>query len=172
MIRFIKTSTLFLMLFSYTALNSQNNKKTPCSGEKYSQFDFWIGNWNVYDTSGKLIGTNKLVKMQDNCVLQENWESKTSSNKGTSYNYYNKTDDTWNQVWVDNAGFSLELKGNFINGKMILKSKLIKSNKGSYYNRITWFKNEDNSVTQIWEYLNNDNKVISEAFRGIYKRKS
>lgn len=153
-------------------INAQNSKKTPCSGEKYNQFDFWEGNWNVYDTSDKLIGTNKLIKMQSNCVMQENWVSNTSSSKGTSYNYYNKADDSWNQVWVDNSGFSLVLKGKLIDGKMVLKSDLIKSKTGNYYNRVTWSKNKDNSVTQLWEYLNSDGKIISEAFKGIYKMKT
>ena len=149
---------------------SQNQKKAPCSGEKYSEFDFWEGSWKVYDTKDKLIGTNRLIKMQNNCVMQENWESKTSSSKGTSYNYYNRTDNSWNQIWIDNSGFSLVLKGNLVNGKMILRSELIKTEKGNYYNKITWSKNNNGSVTQVWEYENEQGKVISEAFRGIYKK--
>ena len=151
-------------------LIGQNKAKTPCSGEKYSQFDFWEGSWKVYDIKGNLIGENKLIKMQNNCVMQENWISKTSPSKGTSYNYYNKSNDSWNQVWVDNSGFSLNLKGGLINGKMILKSDLIKSKKANYYNQITWSKNKDGSVTQVWEYLDEKGKVTSEAFRGIYKK--
>lgn len=75
---------------------SQSTQKAACSGEKYSQFDFWEGSWNVYDTSGKIIGTNHLVKMQENSVMQDNWISKSGPSRGTSYNYYNKVDDTWN----------------------------------------------------------------------------
>ncbi|PQJ80763.1 hypothetical protein [Polaribacter porphyrae] len=168
--RFIFYLIAYLMLFFSSILKAQTTQKQPCSGEKYSQFDFWQGSWKVYDTKGKLIGTNKLIKMQSNCVMQENWESKTSSNKGTSYNYYNKTDDSWNQVWVDNTGFSLVLIGNLIDGKMVLKSELIKTKKGNYYNRVIWSKNTDGSVTQVWDYLNEKGKVISEAFRGIYKK--
>lgn len=170
MLRIIVSLVLFLSMSFSNAIVSQNTKKQSCFGEKYSQFDFWEGSWTVYDTKGKVLGTNKLVKMQSNCVLQENWTSKTSSNRGTSYNYYNKTDDSWNQVWIDNTGFSLVLKGNLIDGKMVLKSDIIKTEKGNYYNQITWSINEDNSVTQVWEYLNEKGEIISEAFRGIYKK--
>ena len=172
MIRIITSLIVFLILLFSSILQAQTSKKTPCSGEKYQQFDFWVGHWNVYDTSNKLIGTNNLVKMQNNCVLQENWVAENSPSKGTSYNYYNKLDDSWNQVWIDNSGGSLVLKGKLIDGKMILKSDLIISKKGNYYNRITWTKNKDNSVTQIWETLNKDGKLVSEAFRGIYKKKT
>jgi hypothetical protein len=165
-------SYLFLLLLFNFSLNfsAQNNVKQSCSGEKYNQFDFWEGNWNVYNTKGKLIGTNTIIKLQNNCILQENWVSKTSNSKGTSYNYYNKLDDTWNQVWIDNSGFNLVLKGKIINGQMVLKSDLIKTKKGNYFNRITWYKNEDKSVTQLWENIDKNNKVISEVFRGIYKK--
>lgn len=154
MLRVITSVILFFTLIFSNNFRAQNAQKTPCSGEKYSQFDFWEGTWMVYDTKGKLLGTNKLIKMQSNCVLQENWGSKTGPNRGTSYNYYNKTDDSWNQVWIDNTGFSLVLKGNLVDGKMVLKSDIIKTEKGNYFNQITWSKNKDNSVTQIWEYRN------------------
>lgn len=170
MIRIITSLIVFLMLSFSNTLTSQNTQKAPCSGEKYSQFDFWEGSWVVYDTKGNIVGTNKLVKMQSNCVMQENWVSKSGPSRGTSYNYYNKTDDSWNQVWVDNSGFSLVLKGNLIDGKMVLKSDLITTEKGNYRNKITWSKNDDNSVTQLWEYINEKNEVISEVFRGIYKK--
>ena len=104
--------------------------------------------------------------------MQENWISKSGPSKGTSYNYYNKADDSWNQVWVDNSGFSLVLKGNLENGSMILKSDLIKGQKNTYYNKVTWTPNKDGSVTQLWELLDKDNKILSEAFRGIYKKKN
>lgn len=170
MMRTITYLIVFLMLSFSNILTSQNTQKTPCSGEKYTQFDFWEGNWNVYNKAGKLLGTNNIVKMQSNCVMQENWTSKVGPSRGTSYNYYNKNNDSWNQLWVDNSGFSLILKGKLIDGKMVLKSELATSKQGNYYNRITWSKNEDNSVTQVWEYLNEKDKIISEAFRGIYKK--
>lgn len=170
MTRFVTYLILFFTATISTHSIAQNSTKAPCSGEKYSEFDFWEGKWNVYDTKNKLIGTNTLVKMHNNCVMQENWESLVGPSKGTSYNYYNKTDDSWNQVWVDNTGFSLILKGNLVDGKMILKSELFNSKKGNYYNQITWSKNNDGSVTQVWEYINEEGKVISEAFRGIYRK--
>ncbi|TMM32273.1 hypothetical protein FDT66_02070 [Polaribacter aestuariivivens] len=161
---------VILILLISTNFRAQSSSNKPCAGIEYNQFDFWIGDWSVYDTKNNLIGKNKIQKIQENCALQENWVSNTSSNKGTSYNFYNKIDNSWNQVWIDNTGFSLILKGNLVDEKMVLKSKLIESEKGNYYNRITWHKNKDNSVTQVWEYVNEKGKVISEVFRGIYKK--
>ncbi|WP_440122551.1 hypothetical protein [Tenacibaculum sp. Ill] len=53
---------------------------------------------------------------------------------------------------------------------MTLKSDLVKNEKGNYYNQITWTKNKDGSVTQVWNFLNEDLKKTKEVFRGIYKK--
>ena len=158
---------LFLFVVGFASAQANNG----CNSEEHKQFDFWEGNWKVYSPQGKLIGTNNIVKMHNRCVMQENWESKTSPNRGTSYNYYDLSDKTWNQVWVDNSGYSLVLKGNRTGKSMILKSKLVNSKNGDYYNKVTWTKNEDGSVTQLWEFVDTQGKVIREAFRGIYKKK-
>ena len=172
--RFITTLLTLLMIYFLSIFSSsaQNQKPKFCSSEKYKQFDFWEGDWNVYNVEGKLIGTNKLIKMYNNCVMQENWVSKTSPNRGTSYNYYDKADDTWNQVWVDNSGFTLVLKGRMKERKMILESQMQKTPKGNFYNRLSWYQQKDNSVIQIWERLDENKKVVNEVFRGIYKKNS
>lgn len=170
MIRIIVYITLFTFSTLFSVVNAQNKATKPCSSSEYSQFNFWVGNWDVYDTNNKLIGTNNVVKLSNACAIQENWVSKTSKSKGTSYNYYNKSDNSWNQLWVDNSGFSLELKGQYNQSKMILKSNLIKSKNGDFYNQITWTKNTDGSVTQIWDYMDQNHKKIKEVFKGIYKK--
>lgn len=163
--------TLFLLLLTAHFSDAQT-QKAPCDTEKHNEFNFWVGDWNVYDTAGKLIGTNKILKMQSNCVMQENWVSKVGPSRGTSYNYVNLTNKTWNQVWVSNSGFSLVLKGNLKGESMVLESALVKGQKGDYYNRVTWTPNKGGSVTQLWEYISPEGKILSEAFRGIYKKKN
>ncbi|NVK53459.1 MAG: hypothetical protein HWD85_11040 [Flavobacteriaceae bacterium] len=161
---------LALLFATVTNSQSQNSKRIPCSTKEYKQFDFWVGNWNVYNTKNKLIGTNKVVKMPNACAIQENWSSTSSPSKGTSYNYYNAKDKTWNQLWIDNSGGSLVLKGSYTNNQMILKSSLQQGKNGKFYNKLTFTKNNDGSVTQVWELRDNNNTLIKELFRGIYKK--
>ncbi len=162
---------VLIILTCITHSFAQNGKPSPCSSENHQAFDFWIGDWNVYNTKGKIIGTNEVVKLQDGCVLQENWVASNTTNTGTSYNYFDSTDNTWNQVWISNTGNVLNLKGNINkDGDMVLKSKLMNGKKGKYYNQITWSKNNDGSVTQRWDILNENNKLINTAFEGIYKK--
>jgi len=158
-----------ILFFVQNLAAQQEEEQCACCSEFHNSFDFWIGNWTVYDVNGKVLGHNTIEKHYDNCVLQEKWVSQ-GKNRGTSYNYYNKKDKTWNQIWVDNSGFSLVLKGNYKDGKMVLKSDLLEGKKGRYFNQITWTKNDDGSVTQSWKIIDEKNKMIQETFRGIYKK--
>ena len=89
----------------------------------------------MYSEDAKVLGKNTISKNETyaNCLVMEAWEG-TGISRGTSYNYYNRTDKTWNQVWVDNSGFSLTLKGNRVGNSMVLKSELLTGQKGKYYN--------------------------------------
>ena len=69
-------------------------------------------------------------------------------------NYYNLIGKTWFQVWIDNSGFSLTLKSNYINNKMVLKSELLNGKQGTSYDQMTWQKNGDTSVIQTWSIFN------------------
>lgn len=148
---------------------SKKSNQCNCCTEKHQQFDFWLGNWNVYNADGKLIGINTITKNYGDCMLKEEWES-TGSNRGTSTNYYNKNDDSWNQVWVDNSGYNLVLKGALTDGRMVLKSEIVKGKNSEYYNQITWIPNDDGTVTQLWEQFKADGTLIKEVFKGVYKK--
>lgn len=168
-----KITYILFLTFLSTAnyVSAQTTNPCACCSDNYKAFNFWIGDWTVYNKSGQIIGANKVVKMLDGCVLQENWVAANKTNTGTSYNFYNASDSTWNQVWVSNSGNVLNLKGNLSKeGVMILKSNLLTGPRGKYYNQITWSVNTDGSVTQLWDILNEAQKPISIAFEGIYKK--
>ncbi len=142
----------------------------PCCSEAYAQFDFWEGDWIVYDTLGTAVGENNILKLENNCILNENWTGKSGST-GKSYNYYDRTDKSWNQVWVDNSGFSLVLKGGLVDQSMVLTSALIKTDTSAYFNRIIWTPGTEGEVTQTWEVLNEQSEVQAILFKGIYRKK-
>jgi hypothetical protein len=69
-------------------------QECPCCGPEYRQFDFWEGEWIVYDSLESEVGRNSIVAAQEGCLLVESWTS-SSGGTGTSYNYYNRIDSTW-----------------------------------------------------------------------------
>lgn len=141
-----------------------------CCTPQHDQFDFWLGDWEVFNAEGEKIGENKIEKQEGNCLLSENWEGEKGGT-GRSFNYYDPADSTWNQLWISNSGTILKLKGNAENDKMTLKSKLVEGEKGKYYNKITWTKNSDGSVTQLWEIMDPQGNLLNEAFKGVYRKR-
>ncbi|MBK7967386.1 MAG: hypothetical protein IPK10_20365 [Bacteroidetes bacterium] len=95
-----------------TILSPSLMAQSPCAccTENHKAFDFWVGDWMVFDTSGNKIGENKIDKIEGNCIINEHWIG-GKGNTGSSYNFYDATDSTWNQLWIDSQGGNLVLKG-------------------------------------------------------------
>ncbi|GAA4308261.1 hypothetical protein GCM10023115_37240 [Pontixanthobacter gangjinensis] len=166
----MKSFLFFILFCSITISCLAQNTDCACYSKKHQQFDFWVGNWEVFNEEGEKIGENLIKKLEDNCILNENWKAEDGSS-GKSYNYYDPSDNSWNQLWLSNSGNILKLKGKAIENKMVLKSEISEGEKGKYYNQITWTKNEDGSVTQLWEIYDLNNKLLDEIFRGTYRKK-
>lgn len=159
-----------ILLCSVSLLSAQSEECACCSAE-YRQFDFWIGEWNVYRPDGTLAGTNHIRAVQDSCVLQENWVSATRPYTGTSYNYFDKEDQMWNQLWIDNQGAHLILKGHRSGHEMIMYSDTLYSVKGiPYIDRVIWTRNEDGTVRQLWE-RSAESGSWKIVFDGLYRIK-
>lgn len=144
---------------------------SACTSKQHNQFDFWLGAWNVYDTNGVKVGENTISKQYSNCLIVEEWQS-AGVNRGTSYNYYNTQDSSWNQLWIDNQGSILELEGGIEEGKMVLRSKPFKVNAGEdRINQISWVPRSNNTVHQIWEVYSTDGLLVNTLFHGVYTPK-
>lgn len=160
--------TCLLTLLSFSAISQTND--CACCTEQHQAFDFWIGEWQVTNPDGTLAGNNTITKIQDNCILQENWVSAKGKYTGTSQNFYNNKTGQWEQLWIDNQGGTLHLKGNRTGNQMILQSDTLTNKEGNpYFHRITWTLNSDGSVRQLWETTTNNTEVVI-AFDGLYKR--
>jgi len=169
----MKKLHLFIALVIFSSFQAKGQTENPtcfCCTEAHKQFDFRIGTSQVFDTTGTPVGENTIVPLQDHCILQENWESKNST--GSSYNYYNATDKSWNQLWVDNRGNPLVLKGNWMEGKMIMRDAAATNAQNIIsYNQITWEQQTDGSVSQTWEVFGEQGQRLSLLFKGIYRKK-
>lgn len=144
-------------------------KALPCDPVDHRAFDFWVGDWRVSTADGKHVGDSKIENIQDGCVIRENWRSGQSDFTGTSFNSFNKETGQWEQLWLDNKGGRLHLKGEKKDNQMILSSDSNPDKEGiPTVNRITWTDNEDGSVRQHWEVIS-EGKPVTTLFDGIYK---
>lgn len=137
----------------------------PCSDPAYRQFDFWIGQWQVFKTDGTLAGSNRIEKEYGGCVLHERY-STPKGYQGESLNTYDTTRKLWHQTWVDNTGLLLLLEGHLVDGRMVLEGT-----SGTTRHRITWTPNADGSVRQFWESTDAGGQW-TVAFDGLYHKKT
>ncbi|WKK77913.2 hypothetical protein QYS49_13035 [Marivirga salinae] len=147
--------------------NSSNPKAENqyCNSENHRAFDFWLGNWEVYNKKGDHIGTNNVHLIQNGCGIQENWTSK-GGGTGISNNFYDVKTEKWYQSWISSSGNALMMSGGFSEGKMQMQSEPLNGK----IDRITWIPQEDGSVLQIWEISTDNGKTWKEAFWGRYVR--
>lgn len=158
---------VFLVVFQ-PLVTAQDN--CNCCTEQHKEFDFWLGSWNLVKPDGTIAGTNKIVKQQGNCIIRENFKSAKSQYTGTSINFYNTKSKQWEQIWTDNSGKILHLKGNRTGNKMILRSDDEEDRNGNqFYFQVTWTLNKAGSVRQYYEKVDN-NGNHSVVFDGLYKK--
>jgi hypothetical protein len=140
----------------------------PCSSAEHRQFDFWLGDWNVRDPQGALVGTNLITKEFGGCVLQEHWTGGNMT--GGSFNIYRSGTRQWHQSWVDSNGTLLVLDGEFKDGVMTLAGEGKRGNQPIRH-RISWAPAPDGKVRQLWETSNDGGTTWSVVFDGRYERK-
>jgi hypothetical protein len=140
----------------------------PCDAPEYRAFDFWLGEWQVYKSDGKLAGTSRIEREYGGCVLHERYKN-DAGYSGESLNIYDAGRKVWHQTWVDNAGTLLLLDGGLREGKMVLEGAAVEGAKHVRH-RITWTPNADGTVRQHWESREGEGKW-NTIFDGLYRRK-
>jgi len=144
---------------------------SPCEYDTNNrQLDFWIGQWEVYNPQGTMVGTNRIEKSLNGCLLLENWKSVLGST-GKSMNFYNKADKSWNQQWVSSKGQTIWYDGEFWDGKMIFTGEMVKPDGSTALSRMTLSPNKDGTVSQLIEQSPDNGKSWNVAFDGKYVKK-
>ncbi len=135
----------------YTKLVEKIDRQNrPCQYEpKAREFDFWIGDWKVYNPTGQQVGTNKIERILDDCVLFENWTNRFG-NQGKSFNMYDASAGIWRQTWVNQSGGWTEFKGGWDGQHMVVTTDEFDDPTSGQRirRRMTFTPNEDGSVRQ------------------------
>jgi hypothetical protein len=153
-------------------------QKSPCTSDPvYRQFDFWIGDWEVFAKNGKKAGDSRIELILDSCIILENWKSTSSTNglyySGKSFNTYNSASKQWQQTWVDNMGGTTEfLEGHYDNKKMIFVTKPFQSSKDTTaIRKLTFYNLEPNKVRQHGEISKDNGLTWATEYDLEYRRK-
>lgn len=138
----------------------------------YRDFDFWVGEWNVTNVNGILIGTNIVTSELDGCLVQEHWTASNGS-RGLSLNAYDRETELWYQTWssqVPQTVFGrLRTSGGFADDTMTLTGTRDAAAGFTFQDTWTWSENEQGQVIQT-ALAAVPELDFSAPFTGIYTR--
>ena len=144
----------------------------PCQTPEYRQFDFWVGDWQVYGQSNNVVGKNLVTREQDGCLIIEHWTSAGPGGEtGTSFNYWDVRDKKWHQLYLDNsgnAGAFPAMAGELKDNKMVLLSDTTVS---PVY-RWTWYVMSPGHVKQMAEQSTDGQKTWQTFWDSVYVAKA
>lgn len=147
------------------------SRPPACADAAHRQFDFWLGDWEVRDPAGKVVGHNRIESAHAGCALIEHWTS-VAGVTGTSVNLYDRDRGRWHQTWVDSGGGLLQLDGGLEGTSMVLAGNAYDADAPAKVarQRIRWTPQAD-GVRQLWEASTDGGTTWTIVFDGRYARK-
>lgn len=98
-------------------------KSASCATPEYREFDFWVGDWDVFENDATTkVAHVRVDRVLDDCVLREQYEDDTGL-KGQSLSSYDASRKVWHQSWVTNRGQALAMEGHLEGGEMVLSGE-------------------------------------------------
>jgi len=134
-----------------------------CTAPEHSQFDFWVGKWDVYGPKGRLVAHSLIEKLYNGCGVRENWMP-FNNQTGGSLNIYLPGEKHWEQFWIDSQGSRAIFKGSWNGSAMVIQGEW-----AGPLVRITYTPNADRSVRQFGEQSTDGGKTWAPSFDFTYR---
>ena len=153
-----------------TALAGRLSK--PCEfSPEHRQFDFWVGDWDVKTPQGQLAGTNTVQRLEDGCLILENWTG-SQGGTGKSINFYTAGTGKWRQTWVSSTAGVTDYQGSYKEGAMRFEGETTASNGTKLLLKLTFFNLGPDRVRQLAEQSPDGGKTWAVTYDFTYIRKS
>lgn len=138
----VASAVVFLMatgsLLAGRASSAVSAEQTSCAAPEYRQFDFWAGDWDVFEIdSPTKVARARVDRILDGCALHEDYQG-TKGSKGESFSMYDASRKVWHQSWVSNRGQLVVIEGNIQAGAMVLSGADHRANGEERQVRGTW----------------------------------
>ncbi|MEM6912633.1 MAG: hypothetical protein AAF511_01505 [Pseudomonadota bacterium] len=155
-------------MIGFVASMIMQSSSPPCADDRYNDFDFWVGTWDVY-VGESLTGRNVITKEEAGCLVLETWTN-ASGGTGQSYNYYDPAKDVWRQVWVS-PGLLIDYEGGLDEeGRMALEGELTSHTRGTTAPfRGRWEALADGTVQQTFWIYHADDDAWAVWFDANYR---
>jgi hypothetical protein len=134
---------------------SVDSASAPCDTPQHHQFDFWVGDWQVFDAkTNQLVAFDHVEKHSHGCIVQQNLTMVTDLYRRQDVGYrmtgigVNRFDgESWLELWADNQWGAIVLRGMPGPGKAMVLTTIIPSRNRDL--RLEWEKRPDGSVRAL-----------------------
>gem|GEM_PF-1724980 len=129
---------LFLLFASFSVIAlawAPAFAQSPCEvDERYSQYDFWVGDWDLVNAENDLGGRFKAEKIQNNCAIALEWRNIDGlTDRGIMF--YDPDKDVWKQVWVGDQGGRWTSEETFADNTMMEETSRVSDDGKAILNR-------------------------------------
>jgi hypothetical protein len=153
--------------------------KIPCASAEARQFDFWLGDWDLTwpaeQTGGepgeRAKGTNRITRLFDKCVIEENFATADQSFLGHSVSVYDENAGIWRQTWVDNAGGYLTFTGRFDGETMELRTESSQRDGEPVIQRMVFAEISPDALEWAWQGSRDGGVTWSNLWNISYRRR-
>ncbi len=149
------------------------NNANPCmANQKAREFDYWIGEWEVYVTGTKTYaGHSKVEMISRGCALLENWDSNSSS--GKSLNFIDPVTGKWKQTWVGSYQYGVQefVQGEYKDGAMRFVFDGTNAQGKKFIGRFYFYNEKPGQVRQFNETSVDGGKTWVTSYDFTYYRK-
>jgi hypothetical protein len=150
-----------------SSLAAQNAAPPPaCTAPQFRQFDYWIGEWDVTDSTGTKIAESSITRVSAGCAIAEHWKPLKGPD-GHSLSWYEPRDSSWHQQWIGGDGFVARFDGNLEDGEMVLTEPVVPVS----FVRMRYVKKPNGVVQQLLWSSTDRGATWTLAFVGNYTRK-
>ena len=143
----------------------------PCSAPQQRQLDFWIGEWDVFNTADNVrYATSQIDRIVGGCGIRERYEAPAAPGgaySGTSYSAWDRKDGKWHQMYVDTNGNVTWYSGGLVGAEMVLSAE----GRDSSLLRMVYRPEADGSVRQVGTRSTDGGKNWKTGYDYTYRRK-
>lgn len=157
---------------------TQRATPVACGGPEHRQFDFWLGDWDVYDVASEAAtgvvdertpdAHVRIERALGDCVIRELYEDPTGL-RGESLSIYDAGRALWSHTWVTNRGQLITLEGRKRDEELFLEGHAITKGVDTLY-RAVW-KREGDGVRHQAETSVDGGKSWKEWFDLRFRRR-
>ena len=148
------------------------SSSTRCSAIEYRQFDFWIGDWDTFETedlNGPSIARAWISPIVDGCALHERYEQ-SDGLVGDSILSFDPVRRQWQQTWITNRGSNMVLWGELRDGALVLEGEVHLHDGATVLQRITW-RTEGDAVRETAVLSRDGGGSWEPAFDVLFRKR-